>query len=289
MTTSEMPAGIGTEPAVGGPLRRFARRRPVTSFLVGALGTGWTALGTALVAGLPVEPFLLAATVVGLLGPAVAVTWLADGRPGVRRLFAGVLRWRIGWTWALLVLLGIPGTTLGLAAVTGTLVWPGAGWGRFAADLAVSTLLWGTLLLNLWEETAWAGFVQRRLVDRHGLWAGSALTALPFAALHLPLLFDGRPGVGEVVLGAGGLLVVALVFRLLAGCVLLSTGGSILAVGVLHAAFNTAGDLDAVEGGWQRDVALLLCTAAVLAVRRLRSRDGAASVRPAREGTDRDR
>jgi len=259
-----MPSHSDPTPAAGaeavGRLRGLARRCPVTVFLVGAFGIAWASLAAALVTDLPVEPFLLVANIVGLLGSALTVTWLADGRPAVRRLLAGVLRWRIGWTWALLALLGIPVTTLLLAAATGTLVPPQDGWGWMAVDLGVGTLLWGALLFNLWEETAWAGFVQRRLMDRHGLLVGSALTALPFAALHLPLLLYGRSGVAEVVTGAGGLLLLAFVFRLLAGTVLLSTGGSTLAVGVLHAAFNSAGELDAVQGDWQRDVALIVCT-----------------------------
>ncbi len=261
---------VGRAPA--GRLPDVAHRYPVALFLLAALGIGWAALGVALLGSLPLQPFLLVATFVGLFGTAVAVTAFAEGRSGVRRLLGGLLRWRIGWTRALLVLAGMPVTTLAVAALTGTLVSPQDGWGRLAVAVAVEVLLWGTLLINLWEETAWAGFLQRRLMDRHGMVVGSVLTAVPFAALHLPLLLGGGPTAGEVLAGAGGLLVLALLFRFLAGMILLSTGGSLLAVGVLHASFNSAGGLDAVNGTWQRDAALVILTAAVAVTYRVRRR-----------------
>ena len=42
----------------------------------------------------------------------------------------------------------------------------------------------GALTGNLWEETVWGGFVQGRLMARHGLLTGSLLTALPVFLIH---------------------------------------------------------------------------------------------------------
>jgi Type II CAAX prenyl endopeptidase Rce1-like len=44
------------------------------------------------------------------------------------------------------------------------------------------------ILVNLWEETAWAGVMQTRLERRHNIFA-AVLTALPFGFIHLPLTF----------------------------------------------------------------------------------------------------
>jgi uncharacterized protein len=44
-------------------------------------------------------------------------------------------------------------------------------------------------LVNLWEETAWAGVVQTRVERRHNIFAAAALTAVPFGFIHLPLAF----------------------------------------------------------------------------------------------------
>jgi hypothetical protein len=55
---------------------------------------------------------------------------------------------------------------------------------------------------------------------------------------------------------------VAPFFRYLLGETLDATGGSLLAVGVLHAAFNASGQLP-FPGGWQFLPALMLLTLAV--------------------------
>jgi membrane protease YdiL (CAAX protease family) len=45
------------------------------------------------------------------------------------------------------------------------------------------------ILVNLWEETAWAGVIQTRLERRHSIFVGAALTAVPFGFIHRPLAF----------------------------------------------------------------------------------------------------
>src|SRR4029453_392269 len=104
------------------------------------------------------------------------------------------------------------------------------------------TLIFGAVLGNVWEETAWAGFAQSRLMDRHGLLRGSLLTAIPFALIHLPLAFEGHRVGGtsgrDLAITWAVLILAAPVMRYLLGMTLLGTGGSVLAVGILHASFN---------------------------------------------------
>ncbi|TFB93243.1 hypothetical protein [Cryobacterium sp. HLT2-28] len=57
-----------------------------------------------------------------------------------------------------------------------------------------------------------------------------------------------------------------------AGGLLVDTGGSILAVALLHASFNTSGSLSIVPGGWQHALALVVLTILVAAYRSLRGR-----------------
>jgi membrane protease YdiL (CAAX protease family) len=266
-------------------------RHPVAAFLVLALGIGWSVLGGAVVLDLPLEPFLLVANFGGLLGSAVLVTAVVAGQSGVRALLGAALRWRVGWPMGLAVLLAVPVATLAVAAVTGTARQPADGWVAMVAAYLVGTLVVGTLVFNLWEETAWAGFVQARLTGRHGLVKGAALTALPFAGIHLPLAFVDDPGAGEVAVNIAALAVVALGFRLLAGMILIATSGSVLAVAVVHASFNSAGSLPAVEGTWQSAVALMIVTAVGARVYRRRARrstahaEGASSALWAPPGT----
>ena len=52
------------------------------------------------------------------------------------------------------------------------------------------------LIVNLWEEMAWAGFFQRRAMYRYGFVTGSLVTAALFVAVHLPLASPTSAGSG---------------------------------------------------------------------------------------------
>jgi hypothetical protein len=116
-------------------LTSLIRRRPITSFLVVVFGAAWPALGIPRLAGHSVAPdgldlVLSALAFVLLFGTALAVTAVADGRSGVRRLLAGLVHWRIGVSRWLLVVAALPALTLIIAATTGTLRTPPEGWWR---------------------------------------------------------------------------------------------------------------------------------------------------------------
>jgi membrane protease YdiL (CAAX protease family) len=183
----------------------------------------------------------------------------------VRRLLAGVLRWRFSpWRYAV-ILLGIPATTLTVAALAGTANVPDD-WGAFALAYLFQTVVWGALFANVWEETAWTGFLQARLMNRHGLLAGSLLTAPWFVANHLPHSFMPGWTWHSAALNLGLLAVTAPVMRYLLGMHYLDTRGSLLAVGLQHAAFNASGSLGLA--GWEYVGGLVVLTVLVAAARR---------------------
>lgn len=247
-------------------LRDLARRYPVGVYLALVFAVVWPVLGIPLLFGysLPagwLEAALSALAFVVLFGGAVAITAAADGRGGVHALLRGLVRWRTGVGLWVAVVGALPALTLMVALVTGTLQRPDQGWARMGVGY-LSAVVLGTVLVNLWEEAAWAGFVQKRLMERHGLLVGSLLTAVPFALIHVPGTFQNTAP-GEAL---GALVAVALVapfFRYLAGAVLLASGGSVLAVGVFHASLNAVGTLSAAEGGWQVLPAMLILVVAV--------------------------
>jgi membrane protease YdiL (CAAX protease family) len=250
-------------------------RHPVAVFAAGAIGPTWAvhflflAMGWEIVGALVLE-------LVFLLVSATVVTARLEGRAGLRRLFAGAVRWRFGWGRFAVALLAMPLLTVLIAAATGSLRTPGGGWGNEVLTYLLMTLLVGAVLGNVWEETAWAGFAQRRLMDRYGLLKGSMLTAIPFAMIHLPMGFDehGLTGTGwsDLAITWTVLIVSAPIFRYLFGTALIDTGGSVLAVAVLHASFNGAQALASVHGEWQVGVALLALTALTVAQRRRQGR-----------------
>jgi membrane protease YdiL (CAAX protease family) len=261
-TEPERPAG--TEPR-----QTAARRGPVATFVLLAFAIGWPALAAPAITGLPSAPFLLIFLYCALLGPALLVTRWANGPGAVRRLLSRVLIWRFGVIRWAVILLGMPVLTVALAAASGTLRSPEDGWAVEAGWYLFNTLIYGVLLANLWEETAWGGLVQSRLMARHGLLIGSLLTAPLFAGIHVPMQFEPGWTWSGVAVGLALLFAMAPFYRYLLGMHLLDTGGSILAIAVQHAAWNEAQKLDAVRGEWQVVAAVLLLTLLVAVGRRL--------------------
>jgi uncharacterized protein len=70
----------------------------------------------------------------------------------------------------------------------------------------------------------------------------------------------------------GVLFVMAPAARYLVGRTDYVTGGSLLAVGVLHASWNESGKLAVVDGDWQYVVGLIVVAAVALVVDVVRSR-----------------
>ncbi|MDF2146528.1 CPBP family intramembrane glutamic endopeptidase [Knoellia sp. p5-6-4] len=264
-TPAEPPPPMGTERP-----ESLARRRPVATFLLLALGIGWPVLVVPAIGGLPFEPFLLVLVYVALLGSALLVTRWADGPGAARRLLRRTLAWRVGvGRWAVVVL-AMPVLTLAVAAVSGTLQDSERSWLASTGFYLFDILVFGALLLNLWEETAWGGFVQSRLMAGHGLFLGSLLTAPAFAAIHVPLLFEPGWTWSQVAGGLALLFGLAPVYRYLLGMHLLDTGGSVLVIAVQHASWNTATRMDEVDGSWQAVVAVVVLTVALAVHRRVR-------------------
>ena len=247
-------------------MKHYAVQHPITTLCVVAIGLTVPLQMALLVAGLDVFPGQLA-ELVFLPGTAAVITYWIGGRRAVRGLFSGLTRWRIGvGRWAMVVL-AMPVLTIAVAGITGTLHDPPHGWTGVGASYAV-TLLLILLTASLWEETAWSGFVQKRLMNRHGLLIGSMLTAIPFGLIHLPLAFEGDGWAGttwtEAFINWAFVLGALPFFRYLAGVLLGDTRGSVLAVAVLHASFNASGSLSVISDGWQYVPALVILTVLVV-------------------------
>lgn len=245
--------------------------RPLVLFVAAALPLGWVLLSAYQVLDLPQEPFVLGTLLVGLVIPALLLTHGQHGRPGVRSLLRDTVRPPRPLWWAPLAVLAIPVTVWltaapfgGAAPLTATLV----------VDAAV-LFLTSALIINIWEEMAWTGFVQRRAMARWGLVTGSIITGLLFAAIHLPLAFDGASTAGDVALGIAVLIGTGIGLRLLIARLDGWSGRSLLTIGLLHASFNTTAVL--VEPGydWVRLGMTILLGLAVVALPGSLARRGA--------------
>jgi membrane protease YdiL (CAAX protease family) len=242
---------------------------PNKPFLAVALGVGLAILTFPAVAGIPMAPFLLGLVFLALLAPALVLTRRYEGRQAMRDLLRRVLVWRFGpMRWAIIVF-AMPLLTIAVAAISGTLTMPQDGWSPEITSYLMGTLIIGALILNLWEETAWGGFLQTRLMAKHGLLRAAVMTAVPFSIIHIPLSFEGDWTWSTAGLGVATVFLAAPFYRYLLGMHLLDTGGSILAIGIQHASWNEAQKIDGVHGDWQVLVAVGLLTLLVALGRRL--------------------
>ncbi|WP_256840820.1 CPBP family intramembrane glutamic endopeptidase [Ornithinimicrobium cryptoxanthini] len=218
-------------------------RYPLTAFLVWFFTVGQALAFTPMIAHWAVdvelssEAFVVAATLVGLLLPAVLITWVTEGPEGLSALRRRSLNLAVPARWYALALVGIP-----LLTVVGTVGFLGMPESTTASEL-VSFLLSGLGLqllivfvtVNWWEEVAWMGFLQKRLQDRRGAMGAAALTGVAFALGHVSLAVGGSWSETATLLGL--LLAVGIPFRALAGWICNRTD-SIALVGLVHAAAN---------------------------------------------------
>jgi membrane protease YdiL (CAAX protease family) len=256
-------------------LRRLIAAHPVTAFSIMAFGLGWPLLLIRTTTDFASVPVGYAYTYVALLGSALVVTWAGGGRQAVGRFLARYLIWRLGARRWVLVVLALPALTVAVAAASGTLHVPGHGWAYVAGLFLYNTFITGALEVNLAEEGGWSGLVQTRFAARHGLLRGALCTSPLFVAVHVPLQFSHGWTWGGVATGVVVLAVIAPFFRYVIGETLEATGGSLLAVGILHASFNASGSLG-FPGGWQFLPALVLLSLGIAVTRRVRRWRGAA-------------
>ncbi len=299
-----MPAGAPSHPRQDGSppavrrLRSWSARQPVTAFLVltavlaapamalpiladhGLVASGWAphlpGVDTERVASL----LLVFAA---LLPAAVWVTWSVDGPDGVRSLARRMVSWRFGPGWWVLALFALPSLTLVIGLGLCDTLRPVDVAPFVAAQVA--GLLVNLLLVNIWEEAAWSGLVQTRLEQRHGLVRAALLTAVPFALVHLPLQLIGDFTWQSVLTALVALVIVCALVRLMIGVFLGHTGGSVLAVALLHSVFNRSNNEEGVVAGLLDGdgrklaglLAVVLLTVAVAVVTRLARRSGGAA------------
>lgn len=254
------------------------QRHPITVFLVLALGSVYVLSVIPILMqydvipgknfparlGLDMERFSAAVLTVLLFGSSLLVTYLCGGRRDVRQFFRRILRWKVSIGWWLTAFLALPLLTVVIAVLLGdsAVVPSGSVLWREVLGIAIAFLL-----INLWEEAAWAGFLQTRLERRHNFFLAALLTGIPFAAIHMPLQVitaQVRSAV-DFVVGFALLMVLVIIVRSLYGMVLRGAANSLLLVGLSHTMFNRSNNTDGIaadilRGGDSRQLAALLAT-----------------------------
>jgi hypothetical protein len=202
-------------------------RSPLVVFFLLAYGLSWWSAPLTGGSIIPHGPFLAAIIVVGLL----------EGWRGVGAFLGRVFRWGTRWYWlfvapalviaylAVAVALNVAfGATLGSTAHL-------AGMGGRVVELV--------LLGGVWEEPGWTGFalpaLQARYAGRrYGTLQASLILGVLRGIWHIPLVVAGHiPWFDAVFLSMGVQLLVSWVYN--------RTGGSVLAVMLLHLVSNVVG------------------------------------------------
>jgi membrane protease YdiL (CAAX protease family) len=265
--------------------RRLAARHPIATFLVLGLSSAYALMllwglayhgtipGGSLADELHIAPDELAGllSVLGLFPTALFVIWAGEGPSGVTRHLRRMTHWRVNFGWWLLVLTGLPLITTGSAVVLGHSVQPVDLLGMFVSQLGLLAI--NFVMVNFWEEAAWAGLFQTRLERRHNIFAIAVLSAVPFALAHLPLQFflPGEVTATTLVVAFILYFLVSALVRPMLATFLRGTGDSLLLVALLHSVFNRTNNDDgivaALTSGDARLVAMavgpVLLTAAV--------------------------
>lgn len=258
LSSTSTPVLVSARSPASG-FRGFAARRPIVALLIMVFSIGYPLMalvvlavhqvipGDQLIDRLPIPPDELSGlllTVGALLPSALYVTWAADGRDGLRQLRRRVTRWRFGVGWWLFVLTALPVFTVGVGLLLGDTPHPVNPVSFLLGQLPL--LLINLLLVNLWEEAAWAGVMQTRLERRHNLFVAAFLTAIPFGFAHWPLVFLGDVTVASAVIALVGYVVLGALVRPLAALSMRGARDSVLAFALLHSIFNRSNNSNGI-------------------------------------------
>jgi membrane protease YdiL (CAAX protease family) len=184
-------------------------------------------------------PYLANPSVAGLL----MILWL-QGLPGIRRVLHQLTPWAMGRAWPMLIvclILPLAGMLLTVALL--------AARGFHARSATTSDLLnylynafidKGFLGSGLIEEIGWRGFALPYLQRRHSALVSSLIIGLVWGLWHVPFFAAQRPFPWEyLALFIPSVIVYSVIFTSFYNI----TGGSIVAIILLHGSLNAGGHL----------------------------------------------
>ena len=220
-------------------MAHLIRRYPLVTFFILVFGLTWV-VGVPRAAGAPLVTVGQAWTWAPAIATLLAAA-LTGGRAAVSELGARLVRWRVGWQWYLVVILGPAVFSL---VVAGVYVMLGGSW----ADAAPPAIREGPLVMlplflliltltdGLGEELAWRGFALPRLLSRHNALVASLILGVIWALWHLPLVWtEGNAMYHQPI----WLLLVDIPAKsILFTWVFLHTRGSVLLAMLFHGATN---------------------------------------------------
>jgi CAAX protease family protein len=220
-------------------MAQVIRRHPLVTLFVLAYAMTWAILipqAAGLLEGEGWRVVVWAPAIAAVLAAA-----LTGGRPAVRELGERLVRWRVGWQWYVVVILGPAAFSISVAGVYALLggSWQAAlPWAQSEEALVMLPVLFVLLTLTdgLGEEPAWRGFALPRLLARHNALVASLILGVLWALWHLPLFWtEGSARYQEPI---WTILVEDTAKSVIFTWVFLHTRGSLLMAILLHGAIN---------------------------------------------------
>lgn len=225
------------------------RQRQLVAYFILAYAISWAieipiALSAHEIIGVQVAPKLHYLASFGPCVAALIVVSVTQGWPGLRGLFAGLTRWRVGLGYALFAILSPP-ALFALAVVVSRITqgaWPDLGLlgeADYLPRLGVLPVLGLWLLtFGLGEELGWRGFALPRLQASHPAYSSALILGLVWAMWHTPAFFYR-----DTYMAMGLLVVPMVVFSVTVASVVMTwlyngTQGSLLMVVLFHALFD---------------------------------------------------
>lgn len=248
----------------------FIKRHPIPSYVIITFAISWPIyLSLAAVkqgwtdARIPFWIHYLAS-----FGPAVAaliVTALTTGRQGLMELWGRIIKWRVGWGYALFTFL-FPIALFLVAMIVVRLLrgeWLDLrllGQANYLPYLGWAVLPVWLISFGFGEEIGWRGFALPRLQKTMSVSKATLLLALVWALWHTPAFFYL-----DTIQSLGGLMILpGFLVGVLFGAVLFTwlyngTGGSVLMVAIWHGLFDL---ITASEAG--QDIVPIITSAGVI-------------------------
>jgi uncharacterized protein len=246
------------------------RKYPIAWFYILAFGMSWLGMISIVLASQGIAPFdspyFQFLSIFYAVGPALAaviVSQVTHGKTGIRDLLKGLIRWRVGLVWYILVVLGSVGLlTLAqvitrLLGLTVTIAMPQVNlspYGIFGFGV--------NFLANTCEEIGWRGFALPHLQKRYNALISTLIVGTLWALWHLPLLFlVGNPMSEYPFLWFIIIVTNAFIYTWIYN----STKGSILLVALFHGLLNTFSAF--ITGVSPVADALLNCVVAIVLIK----------------------
>jgi uncharacterized protein len=221
------------------------RKYPIAWFYLLAFGISWLGMTAVVLDSRGIapsyRPYFLVLSIFYAVGPALAaviVSQVAHGKTCVRELLKGLVRWRVGWGWYIVAVMGSAVLFLVAQLITKLL--------GFSVTIAVPPVklspyaMFGLVVnsvANACEEIGWRGFALPHLQKQHSALHATLIVGTLWGLWHLPLVFLGGAMSEYPFLW----LIIIVADAFIYTWIYNSTKGSILLVALFHSFGNIVG------------------------------------------------